>query len=57
MSKTARDFFNERLNAEKQVNPTLTRDVDDSWRIYLCGWEDGVRNYINEINEARRNAK
>lgn len=57
MSKTARDFFNERLNAEKQINPTLTRDVDDSWRIYLCGWEDGVRNYINEINEARRNAK
>lgn len=48
---TAREQFEDRWENEQQINPQPPENKEREYKIFLCGWEDGVRNYISEISQ------
>ena len=50
---TAREQFEDRWENEQQTNPQPLENKEREYMIFLCGWEDGVRNYISEISRQR----
>jgi len=50
---TVKEKFTERKDNEKEIL-NIEHDETREFMIYQCGWEDGVRNYINELIQAKK---
>jgi hypothetical protein len=50
---TARETFEDRWQNEQQTNQQPPENKEREYMIYLCGWEDGVKNYISQISRQR----